>query len=111
MFALLIFLNLILINCSTVPVTVYNNTKGINITSCGEYSNPALPTDCYTYGTDTNSCCFFTYINLNGCVWLGKRFVGQSTYGALTLQCSSTYLKINIYSVLLLLLIGINLQI
>jgi hypothetical protein len=57
-------------------------------TTCGTIYNPISHVDCGNSSTDSNSCCYFKYQNITGCVWLDTRSIGSVTLNGLEVTCS-----------------------
>ena len=68
-----------------------------------DHGTPDVVGDCTKYQTDESSCCYFSYGNEIGCVFLGIRYLGDIEYGGLTLKCASNYMKINLFVLFLIL--------
>ena len=87
--------------------TAANNTKSttnyyMKIETCAP--TPAIPRDCFSFDNETNSCCFYSYIDTSGCVWLGSRYIGETDYGALHFQCPAYLQELNIFFLICLII-------
>jgi hypothetical protein len=63
------------------------------LTACG-VPRPTVDSDCLSYSTDENACCFYSYYTKTGCYWLGTRYKGVGNYGALFVNCDAGYIKL-----------------
>jgi hypothetical protein len=74
---------------------------------CGE--SPAVARDCFPFGTYSNSCCYYTFVDKKGCVALGKRHKGKTYFGSLYIECGENFIKvfkwIYIYAIFITLII------
>ena len=66
-----------------------------SIVYCG-LNNPTIASDCYGYSNKTNSCCFFSFADNNGCALLNTRYKGATQYGGLVVSCFEEMIKFRI---------------
>lgn len=86
-------------------LTLFNSSpNNIEIKECAPI--PAVPRDCFSYDNDNNSCCYFSFVERRGCVWLGQRYVGKTEYGALYFECGDSVMKftISIFTIYIILI-------
>lgn len=67
-----------------------------------DHGTPDTIGDCTRFQTEESSCCYFKYGAKVGCVMLGKRYLGETEYGGLTIICKQTYLQKNLLMILLI---------
>ena len=78
-----------------------------SITQCG-ISKPSEENDCFSYSTDTNSCCYYSYFDKKGCILYNGLHNGETNYGGLLVTCSSSFTYLSYSLSLLLLFIVLN---
>ncbi len=97
--------NYLLIALSLIFIINNSKSKDIEIRYCS-IKTPSVAADCYSYDTEKESCCYYKYDTLEGCVYLGTRYIGKRQYGALHVTCQGGFLnKINIFYCILLILL------
>jgi hypothetical protein len=67
-------------------------------------SAPSEMSDCFAASTSDNSCCYYSYAGITGCVSLNQPYRGQRVYGGLTFVCTQTWIKYRYFIILLILL-------
>lgn len=90
-----------------ISTGIHEATNITRLEPCG-ITNPAVPLDCSAYNTRDDSCCYYSYASLHGCVWLGQKFFGSGNYGGLTVTCAdSMFIRGNMLSYLSIIILFI----
>jgi hypothetical protein len=59
------------------------------LNQCG-ISKPSEENDCFSYSSQTTSCCYYSYFSKKGCVSYNGLHNGKVIYGGLLVSCSSS---------------------
>ena len=75
---------------------------------CDQGHQPDCLSDCTQYSNETSSCCYFTYGNDIGCIYVPFRYLGSKTVGDMKVNCHCNFLKsfnfiISIFALILIL--------
>jgi hypothetical protein len=74
------------------------------LNTCG-LSKPAEELDCFSYTTEINSCCFYTFFGKTGCVLYNGLHSGKAVYGGLTVSCNHSERLRDISRIILILVL------
>jgi hypothetical protein len=73
-----------------------SNLYGLGFSNCGK-QNPQSLKDCSIDSTSTQSCCYYSYMEKNGCFWVSYKAnesnISKTQKNAFPLTCASEYKK------------------
>jgi hypothetical protein len=73
-----------------------SNFYGLGLSNCGK-PNPQSLKDCSIDSTATQSCCYYSYLQKNGCFWVSFKAddskISKTQQTAFALTCSSKYIE------------------